>query len=261
MRYIFILVILGFIFNTAVANDETDLPANKPDSNISVNAINTAKDAVELALKYTGFDKSKEFKRPERASDICQIITTKDSTTAFLSDELSNRIAWQVKLQNVSLHLKGNTPDGRILGPVDFIVIIDSLTWIPLRINSVSTVPPDREPVSAVAEAQLSSLREKYIGLPQQYPLMTVTEALNQCKFYPALAKEIIINYVLYSKDDSQPQPAWVIYLRGLPPKSSSYPRPDLDYTTTNTRYVFSAINKILLEHNNLPYPLLSNDK
>jgi len=248
--HLLVFIILLGLFNQGLGADADQLVENE------LQAVETYEDAYERALKYTGFDKAKDFKRPKRASDICQLVTTKDTTNSILADDVSNRIAWQVKLQDVSLHLKGNTPEGIILGPVDFIILIDSLTGIPLRISSIPKEPFERN--TATLE-QVKKLSWGFKGLPSELPIFSIFEIFNQCKFYPAIAKSIIIIYALYSNDDSPPQPAWVIYLRGLPPLYGDKDTKN-EYMTTE-RYIFDAIAGYSLWIDNSPYPLLSNDK
>jgi len=247
-----IMILFGLFSLSFGADADQSMPG------INLRAVESNEDAYKLALKYTGFEQSKDFKRPERVGDICQIITTKDTTTAFLSDEISNRTAWQVKLANISMHLKGNTPEGIILGPLDFTILIDSLTGIPLRISSTPKEPIEREATSMEAESQLHG--ERYTGIPSQLPIYTVFEILNECKFYPAISKVIIVNYVMYSKDDSSPRPVWLIYLRGLPPMHSGLSK-EYEYVASNRRYIFDAITGDYIWCDNKPYPILSNDK
>jgi len=245
--HLLVFIILLGLFSLSFGTDANQLAGNKPQ------AVETYEKAYERALEITGFDKSKDYTNPKRVSDICELITTKDSTTAYVADEISNRIAWQVKLQNISLHLKGNTPEGAILGPVDFIILIDSLTGIPLRINSIPKEPIEREATSLEAEQQLG---REYVGLPGELPVFSIFEIFNECKFYPAISKEIIINYVLYSKNDSPPKPVWIVYLRGLPPFHSGM-NPNEEYKTTNRRYIIDANAGYVIWCDNLPIPRL----
>ena len=236
-----IILIICLMFSIALASDK---------------AITSADEAVAKALEYTGFGKSKDFTRSERISDICQLLTTTDTTNSILADEVRNRSAWQVKLHDVSLHLKGNTPEGITLGPVDFVIVIDSLTGIPLRISSIPKEPFERDTASA---EQVKNLSWGFKGLPSELPTISLFDLFNKCKFYPAIAKSIIVIYVLYSRDDSPPEPAWALYLRGLPSRHGNNDTKN-EYLTTERR-IYNAVTGFGLWNDNFPYPLLSNDK
>jgi len=248
VQLLVLMIILG-LFHQGFGTDAGQLPENR------LRAVESNEDAYKLAMEYTGFDQSKDYKRPEGVSDICQLVTAKDTTNSILAGEVSNRIAWQVELQNVSLHLKGNTPDGITLGPVDFVIIIDSLTGIPLRISSIPKEPFERV---AASPEQIKQLTWGYYGLPSELPVVTIFDIFNKCKFYPAIAKSIIIIYVLCSVDDSPPEPAWVIYLRGLP--SLNYDKNTKNEYMTTKRRIYNAITGYSIRFDNRPYPLLSND-
>jgi len=84
-------------------------------------------------------------------------------------------------------------------------------------------------------------------------------EALDNCKFYPILAKEIFGSYVLHTYcRNSVPTPVWIIYLRGMPnlPSHGNVP----DYKATNMRFVVDAISGKALYATNMPYPELEKD-
>ncbi len=107
---------------------------------------------------------------------------------------------------------------------------------------------------------QVKKLSWGFKGLPSELPVFSIFDIFNKCKFYPAIAKSIIIIYVLYSKDDSPPgEPAWVVYLRGLSPLYGDKDTKN-EYMTTS-RYIISAVTGFGLWNDNFPYPLLPNDE
>ena len=78
------------------------------------------------------------------------------------------------------------------------------------------------EPNATSAQAQLEATGERYLAFPTIDPKITFLDALDVVLSSgigsPFHAKEIDGLYVMHSKGESDPRPAWVITLRGLPP-------------------------------------------
>jgi hypothetical protein len=234
-----------------------DLQANASDEKFS---IATAEEAIRKAIEYTGFPCMKGFIITDMVSGLANPALITDTSTPFIADQIDGRPVWVVKFKNVILSLENVPAEIEADYPKDFDIFLDSVTGLPLKVISGSKEEIYRLPTRQEAEQLLSSTGERYSGIPANPPRISFHEALNRCEKYPVFAKEIIVNYVLYSQVHyTELRPAWVIYLRGLPPLTDRNEIP-LQYRT-NMRFVIDAETGHGLWRNNLPYPLPKKDK
>jgi len=176
--------------------------------------------ALEKAHAYTGFyDNMDECKiSPE---DI-RCITMQDSTTPFLGEYAHDRSVWLISFHDINLKSKDSEPAESQFNR-DFNVYIDSLTGYLLKITCFhgSTTPDECPELSArEAEKQLNDAHEQYVGFPDKIPEATFDKALNS-GINPFSAKHILGQYVIYSDNNSQPRPVWIISFCGIPPINS----------------------------------------
>ncbi|MEW5922902.1 MAG: hypothetical protein AB1746_02845 [Candidatus Zixiibacteriota bacterium] len=229
------------------------------DDMANVGAIINASQANARALNYLGFDQKRFAPEIDSISILCNKIKLNDSTTPFLQSEIDGKASWEVRISNAIFRLDKYNLDIDISPPAYLTIYLDSANGLPLKIMYKSKYQIEREPTAEESEKLLGVFREKYVGLPSVPPQISFWDAINKCDFYPGMAKEIIANYVLYRQEHySEARPAWIVYMRGLPPIST---REDvaLQYRT-NMRYVIDAENGVELLRNNLPYPSINQD-
>lgn len=259
-RNIILSVILIFIVIFICIIEAIDLPHGNGNVN---GTINSADQAIELAINIIGFqninfDKCALINRTRAYIDI-----TQDSVTPFISGEIKGRKAWYLYFKDIVLNLSNTEYEQEEKYPKDIEIVIDSITSQLLIVKIVNSNTIDstnlyRDPTTQEATELLSSLGEKYQGLPSEPASITLLEALSECSFFPLLAKKIDIRYILYSFHNSEPVPAWAIYMRGLPPTSGINGIPE--YKTTNRRTIINAITGERIITNNLPYPIIIDD-
>jgi len=210
---------------------------------------------VESANRWTGLNQlSGEKNQPTAISQ-----TFVDTTTAFLHSQLTGRPAWLVTypefefaLDSVSIKKVGR-PHWR----AD--VWLDSATSELLLIELRPADTPSigfRMPTVAEAEDQLGNAWEKYYGLPVDPPGISLLEALQRYSPWPLLAKQVLVQYLMYSRGGGDPYPAWVVYLRGTP----GFRPPGVDkyvpHQTQSARRVFNAVTGAATPETNLPVPV-----
>lgn len=258
------IIILSVIFILVAIFISIIEAIDLPYGNDSVNGtIKSADQAIELAINIIGFQNIPSEKVTPINSTRAYIDITRDSVTPFISGEITGRKAWHIYFKDIVLNLSNTEYEQEEKYPKDIEIVIDSITGQLLIVkivnsNVIDSINLYRDPTTQEATELLSSLGEKYQGLPSEPASITLLEALSECSFFPLLAKKIDIRYILYSFHNSEPVPAWTIYMRGLPPTSGINGIPE--YKTTNRRTVINAISGKRLISNNLPYPNIIDD-
>jgi len=59
---------------------------------------------------------------------------------------------------------------------------------------------------------------EEYLGFPDDLPAVDFGTAIKACQYSPFVAKRVVGQYVILSKDEREHRPVWVITLWGIPP-------------------------------------------
>jgi len=200
---------------------------------------NTA-DAVDMALKYTGFLVSNEELSDKIINDVT-LIEMVDTTTPFIHDLIDGRKVWKVPFYNIrisekkemgemekkSLSMRGI--DVYIDNERDFDVYINAESGQLFKIiASFSEYDPALapEPPYEIAEEQMRSINEKYLALPDSLPNVSFFDCLKRCFDPPEQSKEIIGFYVIVKDYDRDKEafPAWIIINKGFPPDQLSLP-------------------------------------
>ncbi len=228
MRYMYVLIVLGLMYSTVVANNKIDSFANKPDSAISGNAIKTAEEAVDRALEYTGFDKSKSYSR-EPAVQIARLIKAIDTTTPFLSDYINGRPVWVIEFENIYFDYDGISPKVKNRRFKDFKINIDAETGFLFKIiGSIKNDTIFPEPAASIAEQQMLN-NDKYHGIASDIPELSFYDLLveeERLLSRAVVAKNIYAVYVVYSDsyfELREPRNIWNITFKGLSPHVPSY--------------------------------------
>jgi hypothetical protein len=173
--------------------------------------VKSVKDAKAISLKYTGIDK---LGLKSKANEIeCKLVVIADNKTPFTSKKIDGNQIWEVKIPKVPIG-KGEKTIER-----DFKVYLEPATGQLLKIISISdevgssdTLP---EPTASKAEEYLQKRGFIYNGLPNQLPIISLTQALLVCPLNPETAKVIKALYVDHSANGTPYPNAWIIILRG----------------------------------------------
>lgn len=192
-----------------------------------------------------------------------EIIVSED-TTPFLANSINGRRAWLVEVDHVTLRLPSADTKVNDHFVRTFHITIDANSGQLLRVKSsgepkTTTLRP--EAGASSAEAQIKSSGERYEGIPDVEPKISLLQALDNIFTggggSPFLAQEINASYIFESKGQSPLRRVWVITLRGLPP--FPFPGPPggqvPDWQRNHFRNVVDADSGTLLFCTTVPQP------
>jgi len=188
---------------------------------VSQFALKDSKSAVERALEFTGFDKSRNFSYDSSIGKV-ELTEAIDTTTPFLYEGINGRLVWLVEFKNIFLN-PTNYDENKLLNKAkDFMVYVDAENGHLLKIFSPYVGPEKNRPYYIPlieAEKQIKACNEKYLGFLDSLPNIDFYDAANKGKMpHPAWAKEIQVVCILHSQGDKIATPTWMISLFGIPP-------------------------------------------
>ena len=149
-------------------------------------------------------------------------VTIRNDKTPYLSQELIGRELWVVKVHNWVLKssaptaVRGNSTREMTLYVIPETGVVVKV-WSPW-LKGIPPLPPIVE--ADVAAAQMASGAEIYHGFPDQGPSISLEKALDAIHargFDPRDAREIIAEYVVWSRMGEPSRPVWAVMLRGVP--------------------------------------------
>lgn len=206
--------------------------------------------AIEKCHHRLGF--AKEDFSTARAS----MVTIEDDNTPYMRDEVNGRLLWQVIIPARSHQKKAQARSTTSVTSRDWKILLDPVSEIVMKVKSkLPAGEPEmrRSASSVVAAQQMHSIsRETYHGFPARPPKISFQDALSAIEtrgFSTAIAKQIIVDCILWSKHDWQPRPVWAVTLRGVP---SISPRPPDDYLD-QIRHIVDAQTGKWIEALNIP--------
>lgn len=220
-------------------------------------AINSDSSAIMVANNLTGLTRAFDGKHRSLYALASKASRLIDTTTPFIGDSFDGRAAWIVSYPEVLLEYANDSMEKPIRSNKECTVWIDSLSGQFLRAE-IHNLDDDatihhRLPSLEESERQLSMFREVYVGIPSQQPVINLLEAIEASGHLAVQAREITVQYIMYSRQGHEPVPAWVLYMRGLPPLPISQPVP-LPVATTQ-RVVVNALTGEVFPISNLPVP------
>ncbi len=210
--YLLVIVLVIAIFcntatATATANEHSD------------HNLNSRQDAIETALKITGFDKLDEFSL-EKGNISAELKTLPFVKIPFLWKQFVNKEIWIVKVQNVRLEVtrgKSNVDMDPQLR--DFTIYLDSISGKLIRLHSVldgSTKEYNREPEVEEIEEQMK-YKEEFIALPHSNDYKSFIEILASTNTTFFDAHEIIAHCVTrVSIGRKDTLDTWTVDFRGM---------------------------------------------
>jgi len=172
LKLLLVIILCNFMVNIVKPSDEEV----KKETAFK---IKTPELALQRALEYTGFDKSKTF-IAKPAGDIAILTKLHDSLTPFIGDTINSKSVWLVKFVKIQLQSHdGPLPAGRY--PEDFDVILDPETGDLLKINSsFNEFEPDRQYDSPpeLKEKDPGGLQSFY-GFPKNLPKLSFYDIIS----------------------------------------------------------------------------------
>ncbi|MEW6411856.1 MAG: hypothetical protein AB1483_05205 [Candidatus Zixiibacteriota bacterium] len=223
-------------------------------------SVDTPREALERALQYTGFNEIQNLLESEDYYGV-EVITFKDSTIPFLTDQVYNRRVWRISVVNV--HLDGpnwlrETVEAQI--PKNFKVIIDSTKGFFVKAYSeYEGFDPQLAPEPPAAHAEKRLKRDKFAAFCDTPPPVSLFGALGRAAGSdPLSAKELVV-YLVTDKDQNL---TWQVIGRGIAPSypwlGGPHPDPENDpmlYMFNRARSIVDARSGTLVGVSNQPLP------
>jgi hypothetical protein len=166
-----------------------------------------------------------------------------------------------IQLANWKLDLKSSPPGSSDTYSRELEVLLDPEDGTVLKI--LTRWPGDEPPIAPEPSADSASRQmmgsglEKYHGFAANPPLISFIQALDilqQGGGNPLVAKQIIGQWVVWSRMDSKPKPMWIITLRGIPPVPAAFEGVPID-ARNHFRYVIDPVEKRLVFGSSRPQP------
>lgn len=199
----------------------------------SLGPITSSAEAIDRALDYTGIDRFIQGKA-QNPDELARSVVLHDSTTPFLSGQITCRPTWEVTFQNVYLNWRGDETDTAVYQAKTLVLYLDSATGQFIKLDYVDQgIDRDTLAWCSAEEAadQIGRMGESYSGLPTMVPKLDLAEVM--ASFLPAspeAANRCEVLYVNHQMPDGVTRAAWVITLHWL--KSSVHRRYVVDAET-----------------------------
>lgn len=252
MKTITLIFLLLFSSVATIAQNSKTIKSNL-DSLRSVQVrLDKPEQAIERALQFTGIE-SRIDTSSANSSVRAEKVIIKDDVTPFLSNKINEREIWRVLYTGVDFRVPLLLSDSNVTNLRDIEVLLDPETGQLLRVIVTSrevdsTVKP--EPSVLQAEQHLKRKREIYHDFIEGLPAISFIDAIYaSAGCQPRVAKKIIAQLVLLSRNNGEFQEMWCFTTRGLRPmagfhgsiRSVDGARCVVDATTGQWLYVTSA--------------------
>jgi len=160
-----------------------------------------------------------------------ELITVVQDNTPYLSEQVVGRPIWHVVVEKCRIVLPSGADALEDAYERTFDILIDPRNGALLRISSrlpegVPALPREASATSAT-EQMMNAGPERYHAFIAGAPAITFHEALvgiMQSAGDPLRAKQLVGQYVLWSRLDWEPKPAWAVTANGIPPFEAAYP-------------------------------------
>jgi len=236
-----------------VAKESDALVVDKPPE---LAVLRSVEDAAKHAARVTGFTEAKDL-----THSVKRVVLDKDNTP-YLADRLVGRELWCVTYTGWSIEpLDSSLSGGKDWYTRTVDVLLDPTNGRLLKIKSrwpsdVVDLYPEASAASATRQLQGSD-KEKYHGFPSEPPAISfvdAVEAVQEGGGNPRAAKQIVGQWVLWSKREKPPRPMWVITLRGIPPIDAGYPGVP-EYLRDHLRLIVDPVARKWVSGSTSPQP------
>ncbi|MCH8027493.1 MAG: hypothetical protein IID63_05155 [candidate division Zixibacteria bacterium] len=177
--------------------------------------------AAKRALQFTGIESRIDTSSASSSVRVEKVIIN-DDVTPFLSNKINGREIWRVLYTDVDFRRSLLLNDSNVTNLRDIEVLLDPVTGQLLRIIVLSNefdslLKP--EPSAQRAEEHLKRNREIYHDFIEGLPAISFINAIYaSAGCQPRVAKKIIAQLVLLSRDNGEFQEMWCFTTRGLRP-------------------------------------------
>lgn len=188
-----------------------------PDSVQIDRTIKTPKDAVNRALEYTGFNKSRTYVS-RNSEDIAELTKVADSLTAFISDTINSKDVWSVEFSGIQL-LPFKGAEANDLYPKDFDVILDPETGNLLKINSSFFEFESERHYDFPPELKIKDPMglQSFFGFPKDLPAQSFYDVVRVWPSETTIGvKHISATYIMQSHPICGTKGYWCITFRGI---------------------------------------------
>ena len=181
------------------------------------NGVDDIDRAIQLAIGFSGFDKTLRDQTSQSASGK-QLFTEMAEAELEPGDDGKE---WRVSIGNIEIPWRGLEPSNLDTYRRDFDIFIDSGSGHLLRITSWRLDATNRsyateDPRSLIASC--TSPNSLFAGYTDSVAVPLI-DVLARCPLAAHTASTICARYVLESVDESEDlRPRWVIFLYGIPP-------------------------------------------
>ncbi len=214
-----LLILLLFALTSATVVVQSQAEDDRPETG-QPEPVVSADEAFNKAMQYVGFAKDSSMQRQAESDYMVSTVILSDTGTDFSKSHIDGKVAWQITLPSMDIDVGVSESVRSEYGPKKYAISIDSATGDLLEITGVTLQtdrePPKRPPWNEAARQMVFS-SEHFEGFPPVLPAITFADALTKMRGLPSIAYSISAIYVMYSQQDAEPRPAWVIYVDGLP--------------------------------------------
>ena len=218
--------------------------------------------AIQVAISLVGNGVESSEKSQSVLIKNAQTMTYVDTSTPFLHDSLNGVASWKCDME---FHLLKEIAQARANEVLDLSgeIWLDSTSGKLLRVNLRSEGSDGvsyRLPTAKEAEYQLKMGGEKYLGLPDMTPTLTLSDVIDRYSDDIVGYKELIIQYILYSAPRADTTPVWVIYLRDDVPQDLPGMEGASPYCRMSWRVVVNAETGLSYGKSNIPHPMITDE-
>lgn len=156
---------------------------------------------------------------------VAQVVTLREDNMPYLSKQFIERPLWHVEVRDVSVDRADESfPIRDRYSPRTLDVFLDPISGCILKIVSrwpegEPRMPPTVDAATAATQMERSG-KETYHGFPTRPPRITFLDALRTVEnagWVPRRARQIVAEYVMWSRMGESPRAVWAIMLRGVP--------------------------------------------
>ncbi len=203
-----IVLLIGCIL---IANNAE---AGANDTTLETSPLLTANNAIEKALQYTGFDKSKGFSKSDNVQAKLKKIA--NISIPFANDKFIKDNVWHVYFEQIEVGQQTTKLTLR-----DFLVLLERKTGKLLMIYSISEIEGSSDtlpqPLKVAAEKYFRDRKYQIYNIPEKVSDLTFWEALQKVRMAsPSSSKIIKAYYWDFSTGKNHYPYSWLIIHRGM---------------------------------------------
>lgn len=192
----------------------SSIRAQVPDSSKSdVNSIDSPREALEVALAFSGFEEIEPLLEAEDYSGVTRGVF-QDSTIRFLAEQLWNKTMWRIVIQDVNITLpRSKVPREEQHNPRTVHIVLDSAS------GSFITAHYDHEGVDSDAPVQEHCDRlsgEAGLGLCFEAPPVQLDSALGNAVGSDVTGSKSVTAFLVWQLFDGEQTRIWYVTGRGF---------------------------------------------